>query len=316
MYRAYDTMLQVPVSAHEAARNGDEYYRYECLCCGEEVYIAAAYSHYQSTHFRHRRGNNNKSCEKYMGQIGLHSNSIHRRKSCFERADFVFNPKLQTLNVSICFDNQELDHYAGQDAAFECRVGYSSSPIIALKINRMNFAAQKSVLLPIDVFSNIYYLSASTDATRYGKYISSSAVHPLFFRATEMDDGAIAKSVHSGLIYTDAEYYVLFHGEDQAVSFYNHAGVEPIETIRNVQMAGKNFWIAHVVIKELDSSLRNWLSGYGYFLIQSEKALVLWPPAFIENSIYLLPPGAVYLSTSFQLQAHANVSLPSTCVKS
>lgn len=169
MYRAYDTMLQVPVSAHEAARNGDEYYRYECLCCGEEVYIAAAYSHYQSTHFRHRRGNNNKSCEKYMGQIGLHSNSIHRRKSCFERADFVFNPKLQTLNVSICFDNQELDHYAGQDAAFECRVGYSSSPIIALKINRMNFAAQKSVLLPIDVFSNIYYLSASTDATRYGK---------------------------------------------------------------------------------------------------------------------------------------------------
>lgn len=43
MYRAYDTMLQVPVSAHEAARNGDEYYRYECLCCGEEVYIAAAY---------------------------------------------------------------------------------------------------------------------------------------------------------------------------------------------------------------------------------------------------------------------------------
>lgn len=92
MYRAYDTMLQVSVSAHEAARNGDEYYRYECLCCGEEVYIAAAYSHYQSTHFRHRRGNNNKRCEKYMGQIGVHSSSIHRRKSCFERADFVFNP--------------------------------------------------------------------------------------------------------------------------------------------------------------------------------------------------------------------------------
>ena len=316
MYRAYDTMLQVSVSAHEAARNGDEYYRYECLCCGEEVYIAAAYSHYQSTHFRHRRGNNNKRCEKYMGQIGVHSSSIHRRKSCFERADFVFNPKLQTLNVFICLDDHELDYYAGQDATFECRTGYSSSPIIALKINRMNFAAQKSVLLPIDVFSNIYYLSASTDATRYGKYISSSVAHPLFFRETEIDDGAIAKSVHSGLIYTDAEYYVLFHGEDQAVSFCNHVGVEPIETIRNAKTAGKTFWIAHVVIRELDPSLRNWLSGYGYFLIQSEKALVLWPPAVIENSTYLLPPGAVYLSTSFQLQAHANVSLPSTCVKS
>lgn len=146
MYRAYDTMLQVSVSAHEAARNGDEYYRYECLCCGEEVYIAAAYSHYQSTHFRHRRGNNNKRCEKYMGQIGVHSSSIHRRKSCFERADFVFNPKLQTLNVFICLDDHELDYYAGQDATFECRTGYSSSPIIALKINRMNFAAQKRKL--------------------------------------------------------------------------------------------------------------------------------------------------------------------------
>ena len=47
MYKAYDTILQAEVSAVLAAQNGkSEPYRYECLCCGEEVYIAAASNWY------------------------------------------------------------------------------------------------------------------------------------------------------------------------------------------------------------------------------------------------------------------------------
>lgn len=41
MLRAFDTLLQTTVSANAAAANSDnEAFRYECLCCGEEVFLA------------------------------------------------------------------------------------------------------------------------------------------------------------------------------------------------------------------------------------------------------------------------------------
>lgn len=316
MYRAYDTMLQVAVSAFEAACNGDERYRYECLCCGEEVYVAAANSYYQSTHFRHRRGNNNKRCEKYLGQLGRNTGTIHHKKTCFEQADIVFNTKLRTLNLSICFDDQEINRYVQQEASLECRADYGSFPFMSLRINRLNFVAQKSVLLPIDVFSDIYYLSASSESKRVAKYLSSGLTLPIFFRATELDDGAVAKLVHSSLIYTDTEYYVLFHREKEATVFCNYSEVDSMDPLCNVETSGKTFWIAHVIIRGINSDLRNWFSIYRRYLIQSERISILWPPAVIDKGVYVVSPGQIHLSSSFQLQAHANVSLPSTCVRS
>ena len=91
MRKAYDTILQSEVSAALAAKSGGfEPYRYECACCGEEVYIAAAYSTSMVPHFRHRSGNNNVECENYMGQYGAISIDSHSRKSNRERVEFYF----------------------------------------------------------------------------------------------------------------------------------------------------------------------------------------------------------------------------------
>lgn len=41
MIQAFDVLLQIPVTADIAAKNRiDEPFRYECLCCGEEVFSA------------------------------------------------------------------------------------------------------------------------------------------------------------------------------------------------------------------------------------------------------------------------------------
>lgn len=316
MYRAYDIKLQTSVSAYEAKENADERYRYECLCCGQEVYVAAAYSQSKSAHFRHRKGNNNQRCEKYLGQIGTYSRSVQRKKSCFERAEFVFNIKNKMINLCISFDDDELNRYEQQGAALECRSEDSSDPFLVQKINRLNFAAQKNVLLPIEVFSCRYYLSSTSESIKQPKYLSRNSFQPLFFKATEIDDGAIAKSIHSGLIYTDTAYYVLFHDKLNATKFCNYTCVEPIEAIQYINTAGKAFWLAHFTINEIETSLRSWLWAYGYYLVQSEKLSILWPPAVIKNCSYTVPQGQVYVFSSFQLQAHANVSLPSVCVQS
>ena len=64
MQTAFDTLLKIVVTAENAAENGDnETFRYECLCCGEEVFLAAQDSIYKATHFRHKNRNNDKDCE-------------------------------------------------------------------------------------------------------------------------------------------------------------------------------------------------------------------------------------------------------------
>ena len=82
MLKAYDTLLETSVSADTAAANSDnEAFRYECLFCGEEVFLAAQDSAYKATHFRHRSGNNDKECELYLGQYGmLTPSSANRNK--------------------------------------------------------------------------------------------------------------------------------------------------------------------------------------------------------------------------------------------
>lgn len=68
MDKAFDVVLQREVDAAVVAKNScyfsGERFRYQCLCCGEEVYLAAADSSERSPHFRHWRGNNEKECEQ------------------------------------------------------------------------------------------------------------------------------------------------------------------------------------------------------------------------------------------------------------
>ena len=59
MNKAFDVIFQTEVDAETIAKtlhNSEvERFRYQCMCCGEEVYLAAAYSTEKAPHFRHRR---------------------------------------------------------------------------------------------------------------------------------------------------------------------------------------------------------------------------------------------------------------------
>lgn len=68
MDKAFDSILCSEIDAITLAKNTvrSGYFRYQCLCCGEEVYLAAADSTTKAPHFRHRRGNNDTECERYM----------------------------------------------------------------------------------------------------------------------------------------------------------------------------------------------------------------------------------------------------------
>ena len=116
MLIAYDTFLQTIVKADLAAQNGaDEPYRYECACCGEEVFVAAKYSKSMITHFRHRSGNNDVECENYLGKYGLLSANYDSRKKQREKAEFYYNSITKCFYIGIKFSESELNQYESED---------------------------------------------------------------------------------------------------------------------------------------------------------------------------------------------------------
>lgn len=101
MDKAFDTVFQTEVDAEVIARTSyDEIgnrFRYQCLCCGEEVYLAAADSSAKAPHFRHRRGNNDTDCERYLGQPGAVEHYISVRKHSRNHIGFCFNREHNSL---------------------------------------------------------------------------------------------------------------------------------------------------------------------------------------------------------------------------
>lgn len=96
MYKAFDTVFQKVVDARIIAKTSytmsDEGVRYQCLCCGEEVYLAAANSTEKTPHFRHRKGNNDIECERYLGQPGaIEEYAALRRENNKTHVAFFFN---------------------------------------------------------------------------------------------------------------------------------------------------------------------------------------------------------------------------------
>ena len=92
MDKAFDAVLQNEVDAAVIAKTPyrfwGEQFRYQCLCCGEEVYLAAADSSGLSPHFKHRKGNNDTECERYLGQPGVVEEHVLLRKHNPGHIDF------------------------------------------------------------------------------------------------------------------------------------------------------------------------------------------------------------------------------------
>ena len=115
MDKAFDAVLKREVDAAVIAKTpyrfAGEQFRYECLCCGEEVYLAAADSSERSPHFRHRRGNNDIECERYLGQPGAVERCVILRKHKQEHIEFCFNRDRWTFEICVSFAEEELQEH-------------------------------------------------------------------------------------------------------------------------------------------------------------------------------------------------------------
>ena len=59
-------------------------------------------------HFRHRRGNNDTDCEKYLGQPGALEHYLSLRKSSQDNVDFFLNIDRLTFEIGVSFGEEEI----------------------------------------------------------------------------------------------------------------------------------------------------------------------------------------------------------------
>lgn len=312
MRKAYDTILSDYVDAESAAKSsGFEPYRYECACCWEEVHLCAADSNNQATHFRHRSGNNNVDCEKYLGnRNAIITNGLSHRK-IRDKIEFYFSSSTKIFSIGIKFSADEISSYEQIGASFQVRNSYTAKPSISIPIRRSRFYPDASELIPFSEFSWEYYVSSSSDPKQRKyelfKKDSRGYLYPSFFKIlAEGDDSDFkAKLVSSDTLYTDTPYLLVFTHSDYNLSFQHDVQVGKVMRFRTM---GRDFSAIVVVFSQKTARVEQQLEAWKYKLEANETLTLLWPPSKVVNESMQVHTDYAYLYSTFELQAHGNIN--------
>jgi hypothetical protein len=320
MLKAYDVLLMSEVSASLAAKSGSsEPFRYECAHCGEEVRLAAATSSLVVPHFRHHSGNSDKECEFYLGQHTALSTDARSRKSKTDIAEFYFDHHTMMFYLGLRYSHEEIVHFEKLSTVLELRTSTKENAFCSIRIDHKGFASHVQRMIPLDSFSQTYFLSNSVDMTfrEHNVFRNSGNCSPTLFKVLTGDTGNRAKLVRSGVIYTNVTYFAAYHnpakwGFPPDVLFSKEIAVE-----RTVQFETMNrkFLGKYLTISVKTAHIDRLLSSWGYRLESSEVLTLLWPPAILSNDVLQIHSTSAYLLSSFELHAHGNINIHSDGIK-
>ncbi len=318
MRKAYDTFLQAEVPADLAAKSGGlERYRYECAHCGEEVRLAAAGSISMVPHFRHRCGNNDIECEKYLGQYGALNIEFRSRKSRNERAEFYFDKNTKMFYLGLRFSDDEITAYEQQATAFELSISPQEKAFFTLLINNRNFHPDIPEMIPIERFSYNYFLSNTLNNVKrkYELFKKDGSNKPTFFKIQGNDSNYKAKLVRSNILYTNVLYFVVFRNQYlHPRSCFLPNDIKVDDTFQFDTM-GRKFLGKVLIITDKTAHIDSLMTLWGYQLEASEELILLWPPAAQKNEVSIIESSYAFLFSSFELEAHGNINVHSKDIK-
>ncbi|HPH11702.1 MAG TPA: hypothetical protein PKW59_12645 [Thermotogota bacterium] len=310
MQKAYDTFLQSVVEATYFSKNtSSDPYRFECICCGEEVFIAAADSKFKAVHFRHRSGNNDVECENYLHHYRTTNVDPKSRKGKSERAEFFFEQSNKDFHIGLRFSSEEIAAYEQVNAKFELRSSPVEEAFISIPINKTNFAPDTTTQFPIRKSSPSYFLSNTHSGTKREYVLFKSPNIPVFFKLQGNDSDYKAKLVRGGVLYTNVAYFVAIQNRyplPNDISFPSEVHVDDSFSFKTM---GRNFSGKVLTIKNKTSQLDALIMSWGYRLEASETLTLLWPPSALMEDLSIIYSDYVYLYSSFELRAHGNINV-------
>lgn len=315
MLQAFDTLLQTTVSANAAAANSDnEAFRYECLCCGEEVFLAARDSVYKATHFRHRSGNNDKDCELYLGRYGAIPAFPSVRSKKQDRVDFYYQNTHKAFYISFRFSDAEITAYENSGACLEVRSSRTYHPFLTKKIDHTNFNDDSPETYMLEEYATSYYISNTLNNIKR-EYSLFGTAGPTFFKIQGEDVNFTAKYIKSKSLYTNIKYFIAWPGQNTAqIRLAKAPDVIIDESQQFKTMSNHTVWSLVATFTNKSQQLDSLLQTWGYNLNESEELTLLWPPAYESGETLHVSDDKVFVFSSFALQAFGNTNMPNSAI--
>lgn len=317
MDKAFDVILQSKIDAAVVAKTsyyttGDRF-RYQCLCCGEEVYLAAAGSNERSPHFRHRKGNNDKDCEQYLGQFGAVEHYVSIRKNKPEHIEFYFNKERMTYEVGVAFSAEELRDYEQNKYNLAISAKICAEPFLSVPVNKTVFAPSENRYFTLSVYSNNYYVCFGANKKVYSYLDVIKRDGRLNIFKVRLQDKR-AKCHRTDLLYTETTYIAISEDENIIRELKGFDNSVFVEDQFNFYTSGIDFYGITFSIKYADYFLKLFFQKSGYRIEQSESFDILWPPVFTIDSDYVCTEDKIYISSSFELISNGNTDIDESLI--
>lgn len=308
MLEAFDTLLQTTVSAKDAADHGDnEEFRYECLRCGEEVFLAAQDSTYKAAHFRHRRDNNNKECELYLRQTGKNPDSHLIVAKRYDRVEFYYRNMYKAFYMRFSYNDAEITTYEKDNTYVEVRTEPTGRPFFYQRINH-DFIYDNESGIQLEKFAPTYYISNTLKKVKR-KYSLFGTSGPAFFKIQGGDTEFTAKFIKGKNIYTNVKYFISWTSQNtEPRTLVGMPGVQIYKKIEFKTM-DTSFKAMVVRFEEKNSRLDDLLQRWGYNLDKSEELVLLWPPAYESEEILNVSSKCAFVYSSFDIKP-GNTNIP------
>lgn len=309
MDKAFDIVMQSEVDATIIAKISDRFwaerFRYQCLCCGEEVYLAAADSYKTSPHFKHRKGNNDTECERYLGQLGA-VQRFELLKNKQKYIEFYFNRDRMTFEICVSFTEEEFQVYEENSLTVSSK--YYAEPFLSIPINKETFIPGGKNYFTITEFSRDYSISFNSGLNRYTyQEIMRNAEKVNIFRARMQDQRCRHQT--SRLLYTNTEYIGISENEESLQELASLEYISLEEKMFSFVTEDREFYGLKFSIKQVESPVLNFFHRHDYQIETSESFKILWPPVCVRDSRSICTGDTVYVQSSFELIPHGNINV-------
>lgn len=311
MDKAFDVLFQSEVDAMAVARTSShtygERFRYQCICCGEEVYLAAADSTIKSPHFRHRRGNNETDCERYLGQQGALEHYLSIRKHSKEHIGFYFNIEQKVFEISLTLSSEEIDKTHADGGKLSLYVKYYTQAFFTMPINNMNMVPNINNYYMLDEYANDYYVSYDNSGTKT-KY--SDVIRRNFklniYRVNQTNNHYKKNTSYN--LYTNCRYLAVSENKTNITELVNLHSVEIDDDIISFITQGREFFAVEFVINCDDYGTKIFFLKHDLSVERSESMDILWPPVYIRDNTLVSNSEKLYISPTFELIPHGNIN--------
>lgn len=317
MDKAYDPILQCEVDAIVIAKTLNDLeenkHRYQCLCCGEKVYLAAADSSERTPHFKHRRGNNDTECERYLGQPGALERFVEIRKNKQENIEFYFNNDRMTFEIGVSFTEEELEKFEEKKQIMVVSSSCGTMPFLSLPLNRTVFIPGEKNYFTITEFSPDYYVSFDSEDSYYiCRNVMKTDEGINIFRVKVQDEHS--RRLATSIFYTGTKYIGISENEEIIQEL---ATLEYVisEDVFSFITDNRRFYGVSFSVNRVEYSVLYFFQQYDYRIETLEKFNILWPPVYIKDTYLSCSKDTVFVHSSFELIPYRNTSITDTNLK-